>query len=99
MDKSLAQDFANLYSRLNTDGSLDGFFHNSEVFGYASNDFAAVMLMLGKLAKGLPTAAAQRAKSAQALCQRLVDDDIGPLDPQRPEWALIYELLAALAAR
>ena len=98
MDKNLAQDFSRLYAKINAEGKLDAFFQSPEAFGYASNDFAAVMLMLGKLAKDLPSAAAQRAKSAQTLCQKLVDRDMGPLDDERPEWALIYELVATLAA-
>jgi hypothetical protein len=98
VDKNQAQDFASLYGKVNADGNLDPFFQNPEVFGYASNDFAAVMLMLDKLAKGLPTAAARQAKEAQALCQKLVDQDMGPLAADRPEWALIHRLLAALAA-
>ncbi len=98
MDKNLAQDFARLYTKVNADGKLDKFFQDPEAFGYASNDFAALMLMLGQLSKGLPSAAAQRAKSAQALCQKLVEADTPPLAAERPEWALIYELLAGLAA-
>lgn len=98
MDKNLAQDFASLYGKVNVDGKLDPFFQNPEVFGYASNDFAAVMLMLNKMARDLPTPAAQRAMEAVALCQKQVDADAAPLAADRPEWALIHKLLAALAA-
>jgi hypothetical protein len=98
VDKNQAQDFASLYSRINADGNLDPFFNNPEAFGYSSNDFAAVMLMLDKLAKRLPTTAARQAKEAQALCQKMVEQDMGPLEADRPEWTLIYWLLASLAA-
>lgn len=97
MKKTIAEDFATLYKKVNADGSLDEFFHNPGSFGKGSNDFAAVMLLLGKLSYRLPTAAAQRAKKAEALCRRAVDADTGPLDEHRPEWALIQLLLAALA--
>ncbi|MFH1060734.1 MAG: hypothetical protein V1797_18900 [Pseudomonadota bacterium] len=98
MDKNLAQDFASLYSKINADGKLDQFFQNPEAFGYSSNDFAAVMLMLKKLAKSLPSPAAARAVEALNFCEKQVDADTGPLAEDRPEWALIYKLLAALTA-
>lgn len=97
VEKSIAEDFALLYKKVNSDGALDEFFHNPDNFGKGSNDFAAMMLMLGKLAYRLPTAAAQRAKAAQHLCEKAVDQDITPLGKERPEWALIQLLLAALA--
>ncbi len=98
MNKNLAQDFASLYGKINADGKLDPFFQSPEVFGYASNDFAAVMLMLKKMARGLPSPAAGRAVEALNLCQKQVDKDTGPLADDRPEWDLIHKLLAALAA-
>jgi len=95
--KTIAEDFAALYKKINADGALDDFFHHPESFGKGSNDFAAVMLLLGKLSLRLPSAAAQRAKRAEALCRQAVDADIEPLDPHRPEWELIQLLMAALA--
>jgi len=98
VDTSLAQDFVALYQKVNADGTLDDFFHRPEVFGISSNDFAAVMLMLEKLAAGLPAAASEQARAAAAVCRQAVETDVEALPDKRPEWALIRGLVAALAA-
>lgn len=97
VDKNLAEDFALLFKKVDSDGSLDDFFHNPSNFGKGSNDYAACMLMLGKLAKELPSASAQRVKQAQKLCDKAVEDDVEPPAKDRREWALIHLLMAALA--
>jgi hypothetical protein len=98
VDTSVAREFVALYQKVNADGTMDGFFHRPEVFGISSNDFAAVMLMLEKLAAGLPAAAAPQVREAVTVCRRAVDTDVDALSDKRPEWALIRALVAALAA-
>jgi hypothetical protein len=93
----LAQEFVALYQKVNADGTLDDFFHQPQMFGVSSNDFAAVMLMLEKLAPSLPAGASDAARAAADVCRRAVDTDVEALSEARPEWALIRALVAALA--
>ena len=97
VEKNLAEDFALLFKKVDSDGSLDEFFHNPSNFGKGSNDFAACMLILRKLTNELPSASAQRVKQAERLCSKAVDDDVEPPAKDRREWALIHLLMAALA--
>jgi hypothetical protein len=97
VDASVADEFVALYQKVNTDGTLDDFFHQPQVFGISSNDFAAVMLMLDKLADGLPDSVAAQVRAASAVCRQAVETDVEALSDRRPEWALIRALVAALA--
>lgn len=98
MEKTLAQSFSDLYQRVNADGKMDSFFNRPEAFGVASNDFAAAMLMLEKLASRLPGPVAEQVNGAIAVCRQAVDENVEPLPDERLEWDLILHLLAALRA-
>lgn len=98
MEKTLAQSFSELYQLVNADGKMDSFFNRPEAFGVASNDFAAAMLMLERLASRLPAQAAEQVKGALAVCRQAVNENVEPLPDDRLEWDLILHLLAALRA-
>jgi len=98
VEKTLAQSFSDLYQKVNSDGKLDPFFHRPEAFGVASNDFAAVMLLLEKVAPQLPAPAAEQVRAAVSVCRQAVNENVPALTDDRMEWDLILHLLAALSA-
>lgn len=99
MEKSLALSFSALYKKVNTDGTMDPFFHRPEVFGVGSNDFAAVMLILEKILPGLPASIAAQVEAAASVCRQALEENVTPLSDDRLEWDLILHLVAALVAQ